>query len=253
MKVLYFSATGNSLSVAKGIGGDLISIPQIINDDNKTIEDDVVGVVFPIYCMDFPKMVRKFLGEFTLKAEYTFIIATCGMNCGTTLIDAQEIANKKGYSFDYLNVIKMADNCLPQFEMKKQGERAEGLDIMGNLNIIVDDINNRIVTDKIPAIGGSFMTKITRRFFGVKDDYSKKYIIDEKCNQCGTCTKVCPVGNISVNDEVFFGDYCEGCQACIHLCANNAIHLKWERSEARWLNPDVEVSEIIKSNNVNDS
>lgn len=250
MKVLYFSATGNSLSVAKRIGGELISIPQIINNDEKTIEDDVIGIVFPIYSMNFPKMVRKFLENFVLKADYTFIIATCGMNCGTTLKDAQGIANEKGYSFDYLNLIKMADNCLPQFEMKKQGERAEGLDIIGNLNGIIDDINNRIITDNIPTNGGSLMTKFSRKFFPLKDDYSKKYIIDDKCNQCGTCSKVCPVGNITVDKEVIFGDYCEACQACIHLCANNAIHLKWERSEARWLNPEISVKEIIESNNV---
>ncbi len=32
MTVLYFSATGNSLAVAKRIGGNLISIPQAVKE-----------------------------------------------------------------------------------------------------------------------------------------------------------------------------------------------------------------------------
>ena len=55
MKTFYFSATGNSLSVAKRIGGELISIPQIINSEDKTVKDDVIGIVFPIYSLNFPR------------------------------------------------------------------------------------------------------------------------------------------------------------------------------------------------------
>ena len=47
MKVLYFSATGNSLYVAKSLGGEAISIPSLMRTDNLTIEDDAVGFPQP--------------------------------------------------------------------------------------------------------------------------------------------------------------------------------------------------------------
>jgi len=52
-----------------------------------------------------------------------------------------------------------------------------------------------------------------------------------------------------VGVSVSFGEKCEGCFACTHLCPQNAIHLKGQRSGKRWRNPDVSLSEIIQSNN----
>ena len=49
MKVLYFTATGNSLAVAKRIGGELISIPRAMHDGDLSFADDAVGLVFPVY------------------------------------------------------------------------------------------------------------------------------------------------------------------------------------------------------------
>ena len=34
MTILYFTATGNSLAVAKRLGGTLLSIPQLIREDD---------------------------------------------------------------------------------------------------------------------------------------------------------------------------------------------------------------------------
>lgn len=47
MTICYFSATGNSLYVARRIGGELLSIPQLMRQDEITIEDDAIGVVCP--------------------------------------------------------------------------------------------------------------------------------------------------------------------------------------------------------------
>ncbi len=60
MKVFYFTATGNSLAVAKKIGGELISIPQVMNDENLEYKDDVIGVIFPVYGCNVPKIVSRF-------------------------------------------------------------------------------------------------------------------------------------------------------------------------------------------------
>jgi MinD superfamily P-loop ATPase len=61
------------------------------------------------------------------------------------------------------------------------------------------------------------------------DKNAQSYMVNDRCVKCGVCAKVCPAKNIAVTDKVRFSDHCEACLACVHLCAQNAIHLKNER------------------------
>lgn len=79
--------------------------------------------------------------------------------------------------------------------------------------------------------------------------FAQKYIVNDDCNSCGTCAKVYPAKNINVQEMVEFFDHCAGCQACLHLCPKNAIHLKNEKSDVHWRNPEVSLKEIIQANN----
>ena len=47
--LFYFTATGNSLYVAKQFDQEPISIPQVINQENLVFEDETIGVVWPVY------------------------------------------------------------------------------------------------------------------------------------------------------------------------------------------------------------
>ncbi|SPW41113.1 Uncharacterised protein [Enterococcus faecium] len=49
MTILYFTATGNSLYVAKRLGGKLISIPQMIKENKYEFSDERIGIVFPVF------------------------------------------------------------------------------------------------------------------------------------------------------------------------------------------------------------
>lgn len=50
MKILYFTSTGNNLYIAHQLGGELLSIPQMVKDDIFDIEDESVGIVPGIFC-----------------------------------------------------------------------------------------------------------------------------------------------------------------------------------------------------------
>ena len=47
------------------IGGELLSIPQLMKQEEIEIEDDAVGVVCPVYAVEMPMMVREFMRRAT--------------------------------------------------------------------------------------------------------------------------------------------------------------------------------------------
>ena len=76
--LFYFTATGNSLYVAKQFDQEPISIPQVINQENLVFEDETIGVVWPVYAGEPPKMVLNFLKKAQFKTDYFYMILTYG-------------------------------------------------------------------------------------------------------------------------------------------------------------------------------
>jgi ferredoxin len=250
MTILYFTATGNSLQVAKQIGGTLLSIPQMIKENRYDFSDDEVGLVFPIYGFGLPKIVRAFLEKATLKAQYTFAIGTYGNATGATMLNLSKFAAKRGIKFDYMGVLFTVDNYLPGYEMDKEVGRLGEKKTMENLGRIVSAVHGRKTNMPAASIPIRAMTAVIQGAQGyfMNGKAAQGYIVNEQCTQCGVCSKVCPTGNITVADKMVFADRCEGCLGCVQNCPSNAIHLKNERSAARFRNADVTLKEIQDAN-----
>ena len=247
MIIFYFTGTGNSLSIAKRIGGKLISIPQVVDSSESFYKDDAIGIVFPVYGLAMPKMVRRFLEKAQFKANYTFVIGTCGNMAGIATMNAQKLALKNGYCFDYANTIRMVDNYLPMFKIEDEIAKLSGKKLEEKIAHIVEDIRNQ----KQNQTRGSLALRLTPMTNGVikYNKFAERYNVNDRCDECGICSHVCPVKNISVHDKVNYGDNCAACLACVHLCPKNAIHIKNEKSNMRWRNPEVLLEEIIAANN----
>ena len=78
MKTLYYTSTGNNLYIAKQLGGELISIPQLMKKNEFDIEDDAVGIIFPVFYATSPKMLREFVEKVNVKTDYLFLITSYG-------------------------------------------------------------------------------------------------------------------------------------------------------------------------------
>ena len=90
MKILYFTATGNSLYLAKMIGGELLSIPQPIREGRYEIEDEEIGIVFPTYNGDMPE-----------KCDYLFALTTYGSTPSLVLNRICKFLITKGMQVNY--------------------------------------------------------------------------------------------------------------------------------------------------------
>ena len=251
MKVCYFTATGNCLYVARRIGGEALSIPRLMKSGQLALADEAVGIVCPVYAGEMPGMVRRFLAQVKIETDYLFFVYTFGMFRTAALPNAVAAAESNGLKLDYVNAIRMVDNYLPGFEAKHQIETAGAKDIEGQIEGVCRDIasrkRNAAPVTPLQRAGMSLIHGMMGRVV-FRADTARKYIVNDSCVRCGVCASVCPADNITVTDRVTFGNRCEVCYACLHNCPKNAIHMKNERSAARFRNEHVTLKDIIAAN-----
>ncbi len=251
MKIFYFTGTGNSLYVAKRIGGELYSIPQMIKEGKYEFEDEVIGFVFPCHGFGMARIVSDFIKKVKFKADYFFAIMTYGGNPSSGLRHMELVGREAGIKFNYTNEILMIDNYLSTFKMEEEMKNKDPKKIEERLSEIIADIKNRRNLLIRKGIASNTMAKYGRRLADkLSYNYAfKKFIVMDNCTSCKICEKVCPVSNIEVTKKPEFSHKCEMCLACIHHCPQNAIHLKSEKSKVRFINQNVKLKDIIDANN----
>ncbi len=253
MKILYFTGTGNCLSVAKRFDAELLSVPQMIKNNIYEIEDEVVGIVYPVYAISIPGIVRKYLLQCKIKANYVFVIATYGcVDCGS-LHEMKKLLEANGNKADYYTSLLMIDNYLPFFDIVTQLAKLKEKNIENNLNKIVEEINARTTKEENCRWFNNLVSSIGHKVVKQIEKYTPKmFYVNDECVFCGVCKKVCPVSNITQDgtNKPVFANNCESCLACIHNCPKNAIQMKIQRSEKRFRNSNVSLNEIIESNNI---
>ena len=251
MKILYFTSTGNNLYIAKKLGGELLSIPQLIKNNRFDIEDESIGIIFPVFYANAPKIVREFIEKARFKTDYLFLIASYGSDGDQNAFKILKKAfNKKGMKVNYTNSVLMVDNYLPMFDMNEEKEIKDDSDIDSQIEIIKKDIesrkefhlNKKSFTD-VPFIEKVLESTMTKRFH---------IIVGDGCSDCKVCSRICPKGNIDLSGEKpVIGDDCLFCLGCVHHCKENVFTINNEKNnKERFSNPHIKVSEIIKSNNV---
>ena len=146
MTVCYFSASGNCLYVAKRIGGTMLSIPQLMKQDNIEITDDAVGIVAPVYAVEMPMMVKEFLLRANIKTNYFFFIYTYGSGYAEAFAHVELVCREKGLKLSYINAIQMVDNYLPGFEMQNQIDTLPKKNVEGQIEKLLSDIADRVET-----------------------------------------------------------------------------------------------------------
>ena len=207
--ILYFTATGNSLYVARQLA-------------------DEIGIVYPIYGQMPPNMVRRFIQKARLKAAYKFAVLTYGNMQFVAAGIWDEVSRKSGNAFDYITSILMVDNWLPNFDMNEQIKIDKH--IPESLERITADIAAR--KHEIPSTEERARQLFDRfiRDRGLDPEvgylmHSEDYfVVTDACIGCAVCTEVCPRGNYELTSTgVKTKGDCDFCFACIQNCPQKAI------------------------------
>jgi ferredoxin len=257
-KIFYFTGTGNSLAVARNItneldDAELVSIPAVI-EGNIVADTPSIGLVFPVYIWGIPNIVVDFVNKLEItENQYVFAVTTCAGQPGETLVQLQKMLQKKGTDLQAGFAVREAPNTIQEdnifIKIAMLIERNSKISRSGKerLSEIVDVIKNK--KGHKPETSSPLLNHFGNLIYGMainRINTMGQFGVDEKCNLCLNCQRICPSNNIEiVNDKPHWNQNCEFCQACIQWCPNEAIHIKNEDSKRRYHNPEVKVKDLI--------
>lgn len=250
-----FSATGNSLKVAKDLSEQLEDSRIVqISEKNMSIftdtQSDKIGFIFPTYYFGIPVMVKKFIENLQInKHIYAFAISTCDAMVGTSFNQIKKILDKKDIDLSASFTVFMPDSDLilarPASEEKQterfKNEREQIYKIASAIK------SSQYVEYKVNAIMSAFYELVNTTIFKPKGK-DKNFWTDEKCTGCGTCSKVCPANNIIMFEgKPKWEHQCESCLACIQWCPQKSIQYKKVTvKKGRYHQPDIKINDLIQ-------
>ncbi len=250
MKVYYFTGTGNSLFVTKSLSDNIYSIPQLFKNNDFNIENEVVGLVFPTYGANPPKIIYEFINKVSIKSKYLFVIMTCSDDNSGATNHICNLLRNKGIHVNYSNVVYMPTNHIPfsNLEIEHSVEK----NVSAQLSLINNDIlnfKNSHLNNKFKYLVKRNLVKTVHKFLPI--DNPINFSVTDQCIKCKVCLYVCPRKNISlIGDEIIIKNHCEYCLSCVHNCPKKAIAVKNDKSpNVRYRNPNVSLTEIKSSNN----
>ena len=254
--IFYFTGTGNSLAVARDIAekiGDtkVVSIAEAMREEHVDLSYERIGIVFPVYFSSIPAIVRRFIAKLSFnKSQYVFGVVTFGGTHGLAFSQLSQLVAERGGFLKANFGMPMPGNYIVKYGafpmamqqrlLKKGKEKADSISITvkekGSTRLLKADLVSRLL------IG--YVNKMVAGVGGMAGNFRTT----EKCNGCGTCERVCPVGNINMVDKKpKWGNACEQCVACIQWCPMQAIEYADRTTKRkRYHNPDVKLSDFFQ-------
>jgi ferredoxin/flavodoxin len=257
--IYYFSGTGNSLHIAKRLKEtlnecELIPIAGLMKQDSIISTSEKVGFVFPVYAWSLPKIVYDFVEKIDLSnTKYIFAVTTMGgfseQYVAPMLNKLLEPKNKEldaSYNLRVFSNNIWGSKWINPIPSKEKGEKR-----IKKAELKLEEIAEIIRNNRKGKVKKtSYYSKMKNSYFSFINEVNsmdEKYYVDENCNGCGTCEKICPVNNIKlVNEKPEWQHRCQMCTGCLHYCPLKAIQWgEYTLDRERYNHPYIKLNELI--------
>lgn len=254
--IYYFSATGNSLVVARDLAAELgdaklMPITKALKAGAGEMPE-VVGIVFPVYMFGVPLIVADFLKIVKVKqGAYVFSLATLGGLPGRAHSQAQEILRKRGIELAAGFSVLMPGNYTPLYEAKpKDAQQKMFKKEKTKIKEIARFVRERkkAMMEQKPFLPNFLLYKLLYKGGSKQIPLSgKDFWFTAACTKCGLCARICPVLNIEMRDgKPVWLDHCQHCMACLQWCPVEAIQYKKSTlGRKRYHHPEVSEQDIM--------
>ena len=257
--IFYYTATGNSLTLARSLARELGNTALVpIARYRKTAAAPAtprVGIIFPIHAWGPPRTVEEFIDTLDLRgARYTFAIASCGGTAAATLPRLKKALRQKGGDLHAGFIVRspgymdLGGKQPPIIELVRRLSGRPFAKDIERLPEIIETVRNekrgRIERSALPgALLGSFIHGKAAPQFATLDS---AYRVSEACAGCGTCTRVCPRGNVRLEGgKPSWHHDCDNCGACATWCPQHAIGFQGAPSAPRKHSLEVTAADLM--------
>jgi len=253
--LFFTTGTGNSLWTARTVANQLGNaelIPLLWADGNPVESHaDAIGIVFPVHIWGLPPPVIAFVNSLAIDtSKYYFAIAVNAGQVAATLLQLQKLMKSRGLFLSSGFDIVMPSNYIPWGGPGPEDKRMRRIsDAKEKINKTASMIAKREQrpVEKGPLWQNILFSWFYKFAFPYIQTLDKDFGVDDKCNTCGICKKICPCGNIDLNEgKPVWLHHCEQCLACIQWCPKEAIQYgKRTSRHERYHHPEVMLEDMI--------
>ena len=228
--IFYFSGTGNSQWIAEELARRTNDVAQnlapLMKDGATSVfagMDQTIGIVFPVYAWGAPLIVERFCESITLApGAFAYAVCSCGDEAGKAMKRL-----KKCFPYQSAWSIAMPNNYIIGFDvdspaLTRQKIQAAHEKIASIAEAVLAKQN---VYDVHEGAQAGMKTALIRPMFNTFARATKSFSVDNGCNGCGLCARMCPIGAISMEGgkPVWVRKHCTQCMGCINRCPQRAI------------------------------
>jgi len=214
---------------------DVRAIAQHLDGDGISGKERV-GLVFPTYLWVLPRMVAEFARKLRVDSDtYVFAITVCSGTAGRTLKQLRRALRSNRVRLRAGFVVREDEerfwpgrsddkrtSRMGRMMMRNPPATAhERIEEIAGAVRRKDQRNPETTNPILAALMGPLVRSSAERMLRTGDaDFSAT----AACVSCGTCTRVCPRKNVTLEDgQPIWHHDCETCYACLLWCPEGAI------------------------------